>query len=165
MADELMITPAAEWNRNREGVVTRLPSGRVARIRPFSFSLLVTLGRIPDGMVTLVADIMKGERNDMPAAESLSDLQDRLKFMDYAVMTAFVEPRVVDTDPVPDGCVHVDALEQNDKEAVFALLNAPLRELERFRDQQGGAVESVGAAEGYNAPGEPASEPDGVGEA
>lgn len=165
MADELMITPAAEWNRVREGVAMRLPSGRVARIRPFSFETLVRAGRIPEGMVPLVSDIMQGERDDLPAAETLADIQDRLAFLDAMVMSAFVEPRVVSDDPPPDGCVHIDALEQIDKEYMFALLNRPLRELERFRDEQGRAVEPVGVAEGHDATGEPTPEPDGVGEA
>ncbi len=87
MADELMITPAAEWNRVREGVAMRLPSGRVARIRPFSFESLVRAGRIPDGMVPLVAEIMQGTRDDLPAAETLGDIQDRLAFLDAMVMS------------------------------------------------------------------------------
>ena len=165
MADELQVTPAAEWNRAREGVVVRLPSGRVARLRPISFVLLVKLGRIPEGMVPLIAEIMQGERDDLPAATTLTDMQDRLAFLDAIAATAFVEPRVVDSDPVPDGCIHIDALDHADKEFAFSLLNQPLRALERFRDEQGHDVEPVGASEGHDAPGESTPEPDGVGEA
>lgn len=164
MADELTITPAAEWNRVREGVVLRLPSGRVARLRAISFELMVRLGRIPDGMVPIVADILTGQRDDLPQANTLEALKDRIAFLDAMTMTAFVEPRVVDSDPVPDGAVHIDAIEQADKEVVFALLNAPLRELERFRDEQEGAVEPVGAPEGHGPASEPPPEPEPVGE-
>ncbi len=164
MADELTITPAAEWNRVREGVVLRLPSGRVARVRPISLELLVRLGRIPDGLVPTIVEIMTGQRGDLPGVQSLNELRDRLEFLDAMVMAAFVEPRVVDEDPVPDGCVHIDSVDQRDKEFAFVLLNTPLHELERFRDEPQSAVEPVVAAEGHDAPGEPDPEPDALGE-
>jgi len=159
----LSVTPASEWRKDAEGVVTRLPSGRVARIRDVDLDLVVQLGRVPDALTPMVIDIFKkGENLNLPEIATLKDLQDRQAFRDAVVRCAFVEPRIVD-NAIADDEIPLAAVSTADRWFVLGQLLRPVNDLETFRDEQAPDVAVVDASEGHDATGVGDPEPARVG--
>lgn len=164
MSNELQVTSGAEWRKPwEEGVVVRLPSGNVARLRDVTLELMVLRGGIPDGMTPIVSKIFEGKANELPGFQTVDEMRDYIELRDNICRVAFVNPRIVD-EPTADDEIHIDALDQQDKWFVYGLLNAPVRELERFRDEQKRAVDALVSTEGHGEASERDSESANVGE-
>lgn len=148
MPNELQPSSGKAWRKENEGVLIELPSGKRAVVRGVTIQLLVRLGRIPDGLTPLVADIMLGKADEFPAPTNADELKTRFEFIDAVCATAFVKPRIVDK-PKTDDEIALSDVEDIDREYVFDFLGRSTRELENFRHQQTDDVESLVSTEGH----------------
>lgn len=137
MTDQLTVTPGKEW---RAGVVLRLPSGRVARVRAVGPDTILRLGRIPDALTPVIAALMDGEEMDAP--KTIDDLKARTELIGVVCECALVEPRIV-ASPVKDDEIALDDLDWYDKEFLMSVLMKSTRDLELFRQKQISAVDAV----------------------
>jgi hypothetical protein len=163
MGPDLKVTPASEWRKESEGVLYQLPSGRVARLRGVGFDLLVMVGRIPDTLTAMVADLMEGKENTAVTPKTLNELRQNVDFLNAIAQCAMVEPRVVEHPTQPDEIGVYDLL-LSDKQFLMNLLGVATRDLERFRHEQEGAVDGVVSPEGHGDTGEPDAAGAGVGD-
>lgn len=94
----LEVTPALEWKAVDK--VYKLPSGRHARLRrPSPIALVQDSGSIPDTLVSLALRVMSGDKPD-PNSLGASELLELTKLAVTFCKAAFVDPRIVDADPV-----------------------------------------------------------------
>jgi hypothetical protein len=133
------VTRGSDWR----GVVLRLPSNRVARVRPVGPDTIFRLGKIPDVLTPILAALMEGK--GVPEPETADDLRARAELISVVCQCAMVEPRVVsDRAPKDDSEISLDDLDWYDKEFLMSVLMASTLDLERFRD---GQIEHVDAVE------------------
>lgn len=137
-------TTGRQWReRQEEGVWITLPSGLEARVGGVDPELLLRLGRIPDGLTPLVAAMLDGrEDTDEFRPKTQAELLERFEFISAVAISALKEPRVVE-DPQTDDEIALEHLELGDRIFLLNTLGAPLRQLERFRDEQARALEAV----------------------
>ena len=131
------VTSAKLWRRLRqEGVLVKLPSGFVARLRPVSIYDLVSEGQIPDiltpiALQTLITGGVEVQ-DDKAAAQRTAD------FVNVLVKHAFLKPRIVD-EPDPESNYEI-ALEDVlgiDRTFIFTwLVGGQVDALRGFLDQQ-----------------------------
>jgi hypothetical protein len=142
---ELQVTSGKVWRSpRREGIVVRLRSGNVARLKPIGLMELYKLGRIPNALMDIVVELITAkavspERAMQKVGESMSAI---VELYDLICESAFVEPKVV-KDPVNDDEISADDIPLEDKEDVLAFVNAPQAALQLFRQIQEEQLESV----------------------
>ena len=164
MVDQLALTPPSEWRKESEGVLYRLPSGRVARLRGVQFDFFVMTGKIMDSLTPIIADIMEGKKDvEAMLPDKIADLQQYINILNSVCRCAFVEPQIVDP-PVSDSQISINDVLFEDKEFVYHLLGIATRDLERFRRQQESTLDGVVSPEGHLPASEPPAEPAGVGD-
>lgn len=145
---DLQVTSGRAWReRVREGVVVQLPSGFVARVRGAQPDVLIRLGRIPDALTPVIADIMEGKEDSGTTLATLDDLRNYTDLVDAICASSMVEPRIVDKAAAED---EIDAatLEWADKVFLVSIVGVTTQQLERFRDEQTRDVDAVDAAKG-----------------
>ncbi len=133
-----MATSGKAWREAREnGVEIKFPSGFTASIRPIDVDFFVRVGRVPNVMAGMLADLLDGKhvKMDKPPLEKLEDRRDWLDFLNELVKYAFISPRIVD-DPQADDEISIDDLAYGDKFIVYQLFAQPAEVLRRFRDAQ-----------------------------
>lgn len=151
----VQITPAEVWNAPFvEGVPVKLPSGKIAKLRPVSLETILALGRVPNMLKSLVEEGLKGESTALPSPSTPEELAEAVESMDVICLHAFVTPKLVDVpidqpELLKPGEVNVHFLEYGDKGYVMRFLNAPAQILESFRYEPNGDVEPVPDGEGH----------------
>lgn len=144
-ADKLHPTSGKEM-RARHRVTLPLPySGDVVTVRAIGPDAILRLGRLPDALTPVIAELMEGKEDQLKAVlkpQTLEDAQRQLELIDVVCRCAMVEPRIVD-DPQKDDEIGIDDLDWRDKQFLLSVLMASTSDLERFRDQQKRDVESV----------------------
>jgi hypothetical protein len=164
MVNQLVLTPPHEWRKESEGELCRLPSGRVARLRGVQFDFFVMTGKIMDSLTPIIAAIMEGKKDiEAMLPDKIADLQQYIDILNAVCRCAFVEPQIVDP-PISDNQISINDLLFEDKEFVYHLLGIATRDLEPFRRQQEGYVDSVVSPEGHVPASEPPAEPARVGD-
>lgn len=147
----MTVTSGKAWRRDyEEGVELTFPSGNVASIRPISVDLLFILGKIPDGLTSIVMKALtsgEGFNFDLSDPESYRLYR---QLLDGVAEAAFVNPRIV-KEPVADDEVMVNAIDVQDKDFLMQFFNQPASALHTFREQQKRDVESM-AVEPEHAP-------------
>jgi hypothetical protein len=139
----LEATPGKEFARlRREGVVLLLPSGFKARVRPVNMGALLKLGRIPDTLSGLAAEVLW---QGVPRPDTVLHLgKGAFDLLEIVVASAFMEPIVVvDREPENDNEVSIDDIDFEDQQFLFAWVTAPTSALRRFRDEQARDVAAV----------------------
>lgn len=152
----LKVTSAREWaSPAREGVLVELPSGAVARLRPVSVNLFARLGKIPDSLTRSIVEVTDEVTNDKVLryqpheGESESQfkanrLRENTLFGDAVIYAAFLEPKVVESNPGEDE-ISIEQIAPEDRNYVIDLYNRPVSELKSFRSEQTANVEPVPA--------------------
>ena len=144
------VTDVKRWRSLREeGVLTKLPSGNVAKIRPVSLAEMIKNGRIPDLLTPIAAEVMADGR---PSKETVLKVTNEVTDLLHLVTVAsFVEPRVVILDSYedtpPEGAISIYDVGLDDQSHVLMLALAPTRALQKFRDEQEANVGAVSASE------------------
>jgi hypothetical protein len=151
---ELIVTTGKEW-RQKVGVVLRLPSGRVARIRAVGPDMVLQQGNLPDSLTPIIANIMDGQENDAKV-KTMDDLVGMTDFLNLVTRCAFVDPRIVDK-PSKDNEIGIDDVDWPDKEFLMGVIGASTSLLEDFRRQQESNVDDLVSAKGHDESGEPDS--------
>jgi hypothetical protein len=163
MPNDLKPSSGREWRKEAEGVLLELPSGKLARVRGVSVQLLVRLGRIPDAMTPVIADIMIGKLDDLPVPQTVEELQAHLELIDEVARASFLEPKIVDK-PKADNEITLDDVEDVDRMYLFEYLGRSTRELENFRVVSESDVELVGDAKGHGKASKRVVKPDPMGD-
>jgi hypothetical protein len=103
-------TPVTAWKKPEPESVT-LPSGNVAKLTRPNMYVLIKTGQVPKEMMRL----LEGD-------EEMTFIE-RQAALEWQVAIAFIEPEVVLGDP-EDGKLHIDDLEDRDKQAVIEFIGS-----------------------------------------
>jgi len=149
MTNNLKETSGSEWrDRMTAGVLVRLPSGNLARVRGVQPSVVIRSGRLPDSLTPLIVDVMDGKSDEESwKPKTVAELADYVTFMDLICECAMVSPRIV-ADPQADDEIGIGHLDGEDKNFLVELMGVSTRRLESFRNEQTSDVEPVGAPKG-----------------
>ena len=151
---ELKPTSGKAWREKVEGgVVIRLSSGLVVRLRPVHYSVIFEMGQLPDALTPLVAGMMDGNEGAVDKVFSADLWKQSQEMVKKVCVSACMEPRIVD-NPKEDDEIGWSHLDEPDRREIFACLGVGIATLEKFRDQQKNDVGDVVSTEGH----EPASE-------
>lgn len=139
----LQPTAGSVWrNPREEGVVVLLPSGNAARLRPVGFDLIVRLGRLPEGLVSVAIDAINGGEGKFEAPKTRKDVETYVDFYNAICECSFIQPRIV-TEPKGEDEIALEDLSWADKKYVSQFLNLPAAHLAVFRQEQTGDVGAV----------------------
>lgn len=134
---------AAEWKKEVEKPMELvLPAcGRTIKLRKVTMGSLVRKGVIPTHLYRLATGQQKEVAHEDLTPEHFKNLVELMAV--YATVAA-VEPKIVNTDEVPEDAIHVDMLEDDDLTAIFMASKAksggkPSRELKSFPGESEGA--------------------------
>lgn len=152
--NELIVTTGKEW-RESIGVILRLPSGRVAKIRAVGPDMVFQQGKLPDSLTPIIAKIMDGGKAGSEAIQTMADLVGMADFLNAVTRCAFLDPRVVDK-PSKDNEIGINDVDYPDKVFLMEVLGATTQQLENFRVEQESDVDDLVSTEGHDE----ASEPD-----
>lgn len=146
-------TPASSWKKKgSEGILIRVPSGNVARIRTPGIEVFVTQGTIPNGLMPMITASMKrgGPPKDDDLAKMLEDkemLQQIIDLSSAVTVHCCLDPVVL---PVPEegverdpDALYVDEVDFNDRMYIFGVAVGGTSNLEQFHRQQAALMESV----------------------
>ena len=154
----LQVTSGQQWRKVREeGELVPLPSGHVVRLRTVGVETLIRRGRIPQGLLAIVADALMGGAGTLPVPQTVEEMKDHLEFYESACIEAFVSPRIVETPQAEDE-ISIEDVSLEDLFVVVSLLNKPVRELIRFREEQARNVGNLQHGDGIRPEAEPATE-------
>lgn len=144
------VTPAAEWRRPYvEGVLIELPnSGNLVRIRPVNTDTFIRSGRIPNNLSHIVTGFIEGKQ-EVGELTPEGYLQNQV-ILDAYVLTCFVEPKVVESDP-GENEITPDVISDEDKMFLFMLMGKPARALEDFRPKPNEPMDSVDGRQDHGA--------------
>lgn len=161
------VTSASAW-KGKKGTDLELPSGNVCRVRNPGMDYFIRAGIIPDSLTGMVRQMISGkgdvELTDLVKTDD--DLQKLFGVVDDILIEVVLEPvvnpvpmRTVENDegkevrePVPfaerdEDKLYVDEVDFDDKIFVFQFACGGTRDLEKFREQQEQAMESVRSGE------------------
>lgn len=130
-----------------DGIETVLPDSREkVRIRSINMSAFLSSGRIMDIGTQMVARMLEGSAN-LTQNDDLSLWRDFYALQDEICRHTLVHPRVVDDPAEADGIntITIDMLSQSDKQALSAVLQAPVRSLAKLFRRQADAMELMDA--------------------
>ena len=159
----LQVTRGSTWrDKVAGGVVLRLPSNFVARVRAIQPDVLLKLGRIPDSLTPLVAAVLEGKSLENIADDTAKELKNYMEFVNIVCTVALIEPRVVE-NPVADDEIGIETLEWPDKVFLMGAIGATTHYLESFRDEQERLMDAVDAAKRDSSISQPDHEDPAVG--
>lgn len=138
------VTPPSEWRRqSQEGVLIRLISGNVARIRPVNTDTFLKAGHIPNSLIPVVEDLFING-SSAPQRKTVDDyLAQDVAILDAFIKTCFVEPRVVDEVTDPDREITPADVSDADKNDLMSYLGRPASELARFHPLEAEPVDRL----------------------
>ena len=152
MADQ--VSSAVEWRKPREeGFLKKLPSGKVARLRPISPDLLIIRGDVPDMLTGLVTKMVMGgadaEELDAVVSPSLDIEQaaGTIEFFNLICTLAFVSPRIGE-NPTADDEIAIEDVDLGDRGFVWRVCTLATEELRRFRLEPESDVEALSDEQG-----------------
>jgi len=134
----LQVTSASELKerarKNREGELVELPSGIVLRVaRPQLVSLL-TGNAVPGKLSAIALKLINGGKAQL---NNVDEMNGMMALVDKVVVSAVVEPKVVEKDPAENE-VGIADLSDDDKLAIFSYVQSGEAGLEKFRRQLSG---------------------------
>ncbi len=141
---ETQATNLSDWRRQSEGELFTLPSGNTARLRRVHVLDLVKLGRVPDALTGLVAQMIDTKNPSIQV--TLKDLERYVEVINLVCIAAFAEPKVA-AQPSEDA-LGVEELTFLDRSAVFEWCHVETRRLEPFRAKPGRAVAAAQPGDG-----------------
>lgn len=155
MTKALTVTPASEWKRERnEGIAVELPSGKVVRLRSVSMQFMLRMRRLPDQLTNEALAAIgalptdgKPKMSVNPADAAFDAVAALDKYHEALCRDAFVYPRIVD-DPQKDDEISWEWVADSDKHFVDELLQIPMAEWQRFRQEPVHDVEPISTSKG-----------------
>jgi len=155
-------TPAQAWKKkSSEGILVRVPSGNIAKIRTPGIEVFVTQGVIPNGLMPIIMGAMKrgGPPKDddlVSMLENKETLQQIIDLSSAVTVYCCIDPVVLPVPmmmvdgkqvPDPDGrdpdALYVDDVDFDDRMYIFGVAVGGTSNLERFREQQAALMESL----------------------
>lgn len=142
--DKLKVTTGPEWRKAREeGVLVKLPTGHVAKLRPVTIESLLLFGKVPNQLTALVAEMIRNGQVVPKDNEDVVGLaKEFLTLSTILVQEIFLSPKIVENPKANDEISFFD-LSPVDREWAINWANAPIVSLEPFREEQGESVEST----------------------
>jgi hypothetical protein len=135
--ENLQITPASDIRKlakaRQEGELVKLPSGFVARLRRPNLVPLLREQKIPVDLL----EVIEKQANGQFSAKNYDELTKSLDAVDIILMQAFVEPKLVKTEP-QEGEIHVDDLTDEDRGAAVTYIQSGAKSFQFFRSQPSG---------------------------
>lgn len=145
-------TPETEWQTLRsvreEGVLQRMPSGRVIRMRNVTPDRLLRLGQIPDVLAAVALKGLYGQLRQDDLQEfiaSKENVEDAIKMAEslrVVCTAALIYPRIVD-EPQAEDEIHIDDLPVYDRNWIFMLAFQEADALRSFRFEPIADVDDV----------------------
>ena len=151
-----------------EGIEKELPSGLVVRLRPVDAGQMLNSNRIPENLMKVVQDSIRGVKEGKDEAETKAAIQEGLeesakenlkdfndtvnfyqsirKYGEAVALHSFIHPKIVD-DPQNENEIRLDWLPTDDCIALASWVGVPLSKLESFRFQTLADVEPVQSGE------------------
>jgi len=148
------VTNAAVWKKTRAEFELEVPSGHVALVRRPGMEAFIKGGLIPNNLMPIVEQAMKGEVTDvkevmahvtMEDLESITGLYDRVVL--YCVISPELHPEPAEGEDRDPEKLYVDEIEMDDKMFIFQWAVGGTSDVEQFRKEQAVAVSSVPAGE------------------
>lgn len=144
-------TSAAAWKKKTgDGLLLRVPSGNIIKIRTPGMDAFLTEGVIPNGLIPLIMDMMKQAKagvDETPEDELIAMLEDRAKIEQivtlanavsiYCAVEPAIHPLPEDGEERDEELLYVDDVDFNDKMYIFAVATGGIEGLERFRAESG----------------------------
>lgn len=160
------VTTAKQWkNKTSSGAPLELPSGNMAQIRRISMQTYLKQGRIPNVLMAPVQKALQSGGDSLPEEDLKEVMQDPkaleqlFSMIDMVTCDAFVEPQVhpepfiedKDENGAPtrtpaernDELLYVDEVDLDDKMFVFQWMVGGTSDLEPFRNQSKGQLDTV----------------------
>lgn len=144
------VTSAQQWKKANEGIELEVPSGNVCLARRIDLPTLVTQGVIPNALMPMVNKAIN--TGEFDAEKELTDLDiekitDMLSLYDHVALACVIQPEL---SPAPaegeerDGDkLYVDEVDMDDKVFIFQWAVGGSSDLERFRAEQGAAMDAL----------------------
>jgi len=156
------VTSASDWRKPRElGYLVELPSGNTARLGPVDLSKLLLDGEVPDLLSPFVnrmlfegMDQEEVEKQFSPK-EDIDQARETAQLVNRICRAAFIEPRIVDSDPADDEIL-IEDVDLTDRAYVFSIAIQGAMILKSFRIGQEEDVETVRDGEDDGSEAEPA---------
>jgi hypothetical protein len=146
---ELKPTSGKAWRERVEGgVIIRLSSSLVVRLRPVHYSVVFKSGKLPDALTPLIAELMEGKPEAAERAFSADMWEQSEEMVRVVCESACMEPRIVN-DPTEDDEIGWEHLDEPDRREIFACLGIGLGTLQKFRDKQKDDVGDLVSTEGH----------------
>ena len=156
------VSGAVLKERFERGVLVRLPSGNLFRVRAVTFEMLLRLPKIPQPLIraACVALGVEPEADQIRTSEMvLADLLGSVESVNIITTLALVEPRVVRTGEVNGpGQTELRWIEWEDRQQLVNALYKPLRDLQAMFPLSPENLEPVHDGENDS----PNTEPDGT---
>lgn len=167
-------TAASAWKKDSQGVPLEVPSGHTALVRPVGMQVFMQRGMIPNVLMPIVQEGIKGKQVDpteIMEGVDMDAINDMMKLMDDVVVFTVVDPKVWPVpkwtekeaeeelchptdvgqakpteDRDPDR-LYVDEVEDDDKQFIFQFVVGGTRDVESFRKEQADALANVRTGE------------------
>lgn len=136
-------TAASSWIR--AGEVVELPSGNFARLQRLNLLELIREGQIPDPLAGKLESIISKKQSLEKTAKDVSkniNIEEMEQVLSLVAKNAFLEPKIVD-DPQNDNEISIKNVSVDDQSYVFHYANGGLADIERFRNQQARALQTL----------------------
>lgn len=160
-----MATNVNDWKRSVKAIELQVPSGNTCLARRVDLRKLLNAGSIPNLLMPIVREAMKGKQFD--ASELMENIDEEkitqmLELMDTIVLECILQPQVhpvpmrtVDGKPEPvptterdESKLYIDEVDFEDRQFIFNWAVGGTKDLERFRQEQASYMEGVHTGEG-----------------
>jgi hypothetical protein len=130
---QLQVTSAQEFRKKteelKEGKIVTLPSGNVVKLCKPSITSMLKNGLVPNRLLSVAL----GSKTDTTQLTP-EDLKKGMELIDFIIMQAFVEPKMVEKDP-QDNEITIDDLTDEDRTFVQTYAQGGASDLNSFRNE------------------------------
>lgn|SRR5512138_312973 len=143
-------TPASQWVQEaEEGVLIRLRSGNLARVRPVNLDAFIEGGYIPDNLTPVIDELINGRETGKRATRE--DFNNNQQMLDAFCKACFMEPKVADVADPANGVISVKHISDIDKQDLFSFMGASAEDLKRFHPLEENPVDDLDSQPGDTA--------------
>lgn len=164
-------TSAADWKKKSAGELVELPSGCVMRLRKIGMQTLMSMGIMPNSLMSIVQKgLDKGSgRAGMDEEMALELISDEKKvreigeFMGKMVIAVAMEPKIhplpkmvdgVEVEERDDDLVYIDEVVEEDRMFIFQLITGGTTDIESFRKELGSTMDDIRGRQDVELPAE-----------
>lgn len=155
------VSSAAGWKGKKKGgpVPLELPSGNTCLCKPIGVKAMLTMGMVPNSLMTIVTNALEKKDEALDEAEIAElvrkdpqKLTDVFLFADAVVVHCVIEPKVlpvlqdgeeIDYEDRDSDGLYIDEVDEQDKMFIMNFAMGGNREVEPFRERLAEGVESV----------------------